>query len=93
MATQPFPGTISSFVAQAKKRRGMGTRVKVFIDEKFSFAMSILVIEKFRLARGMVVDAALLSQLLREDCDSQAYAKAIFFWATAHAAKPKCARA
>jgi len=79
MATQPFPGTITSLVAQAKKRRGMGTRVNVFIDEKFSFAVSILVIEKFRLARGMAVDAAFLTELLRYDGDTKAYAKAIFF--------------
>jgi len=79
MATQPFPGTITSFVAQVKKRRGMGTRVNVFIDEKFSFALDILVIEKYRLARGSVVNAALLSNLLREDGDAKAYAKAIFF--------------
>ena len=76
---QPFPGKITSLVAQAKKRRGMGTRVNVFIDEKFSFALDIRVIEKFRLTKGSVVDANLLTELLREDGDSKAYAKAMFF--------------
>lgn len=76
---QPFPGTITSLVAQAKKRRGAGTRVNVFIDEKFSFALDIRVIEKFRLARGSEIHAELLTELLREDGDSKAYAKAMFF--------------
>lgn len=76
---QPFPGTITSLVAQAKKRRGAGTRVNVFVDEKFSFALDIRVIEKFRLAKGSAIDADLLTELLREDGDSKAYAKAMFF--------------
>ncbi len=76
---QPFPGKITSLVAQAKKRRGAGTRVNVFIDEKFSFALDIRVIEKFRLAKGSDIHAELLTELLREDGDSKAYAKAMFF--------------
>lgn len=76
---QPFPGKITSLVAQSKQRKHLGTRVNVFVDEKFSFALDIRVIEKYRLARGSVVDAALLSELLREDGDSKAYAKAMFF--------------
>jgi len=77
--TQPFPGKITSLVAQAKKRRGVGTRVNVFVDEKFSFALDIRVIEKFRLAKGSDIHAELLTELLREDGDSKAYAKAMFF--------------
>ena len=76
---QPFPGKITALVAQAKQRKHLGTRVNIFVDEKFSFALDIRVIEKYRLARGSVVDAALLSELLREDGDSKAYAKAMFF--------------
>ena len=76
---QPFPGTITALVAQVKTRRILGERVNVFVDEKFSFALDLRLIEKHGLARGTQVDARFLSQLLREDGDAKATNRALHF--------------
>ena len=77
--TQPFPGTITSLVGQTRTRRILGERVNVFVDEKFSFALDIRLVEKHKLARGVLVDANFLSQLLREDGDAKATNRALHF--------------
>jgi hypothetical protein len=53
---QPFPGPISRVVAQQTTRRNLGTRVNVFIDEKFSFALSADIAFKHGLRPGLLVD-------------------------------------
>jgi regulatory protein len=79
MPRQPFPGTITALVAQAKSRKHLGERVNIFIDAKFSFALDILLVEKHKLARGMQISAQFLSQLLQEDGDAKARARALHF--------------
>jgi regulatory protein len=76
---QPFPGTITALVAQSRTRRILGERINIFVDEKFSFALDMRLVEKYKLARGMEVNAALLSQLLREDGDAKATNRALHF--------------
>ena len=65
--------------AQAKTRRHLGARANVFIDGKYSFALDIRLAEKHDLRRGVVVDEKFLAQLLEEDGDAKAYARALFF--------------
>jgi regulatory protein len=79
MTGQPFPGTITTLAAQAKNRKHLGQRVNIFIDGKFSFALDILLVEKHKLARGMQITAQFLSQLLQEDGDAKARARALHF--------------
>ena len=79
MANEPFPGTISSVVAQAKTRRHLGTRVNVFIDEKFSFALAIELALDYGLRPKFVVTPILLDEMLRRDGDARAYARALNF--------------
>ncbi len=79
MSSEPFAGTISSVVAQAKTRRHLGTRVNVFIDEKFSFALAVELAIDFGLRPNFVVTPALLDEMLRQDGDARAYARALNF--------------
>jgi regulatory protein len=79
MPRQPFPGTITAVVAQKRTRRHLGTRVNVFIGEKFSFALDLTLAERHGLRPGFVIDRALLDELLREDGDARAYARALHF--------------
>jgi regulatory protein len=79
MPGQPFPGVITTIAAQAKTRRHLGERANVFIDGKYSFALDIRLIEKHDLRRGMVVSEQFLAQLLQEDGDAKAYARALYF--------------
>lgn len=77
--TQPFPGAISSVVAQQKTRRHLGARVNVFIDGKFSFALSAELAYKHGLRPDLPIDAAFLAQLLREDGETKALTTALNF--------------
>lgn len=79
MSKEPFPGVISSVVAQPKTRRHLGTRVNVFIDEKFSFALAVELAIDFGLKPGFVITPQLLDELLRRDGDARAYARALNF--------------
>lgn len=79
MPRQPFPGTITAIAPQAKTRKHLGQRANVFIDGKYSFALDLALIERHQLQRGSVVSEVLLSQLLREDGDAKAYARALHF--------------
>ena len=76
---EPFPGVISSVVAQQRKRAHLGARVNVFIEEKFSFALSADLAFKHGLRPKMEVDAAFLEQLLREDGETKALTTALNF--------------
>ena len=76
---EPFPGVISSVVAQPRKRARLGARVNVFIEEKFSFALSADLAFKHGLRPKLQVDAAFLEQLLREDGETKALATALNF--------------
>lgn len=79
MPKEPFPGRISAVVAQQKLRRGLGRRVNVFIDGKFSFALDTGLAMDKGLRPGLVLDAPALYQLLHEDGDARAYARALSF--------------
>ena len=76
---EPFPGTISSVVASAKVRRHLGARVNVFIDEKFSFSLSLDLALEHGLKRGLVIDAEFLKVLLGADGDAKATGRALYF--------------
>jgi regulatory protein len=79
MSRQPFPGVVSAVVAQGRVRRHMGQRVNVFINDRFSFALDTFLAERHGLRPGLPVDAAMLEELLREDGDARAYARALHF--------------
>lgn len=72
MKTQPFPGVISSVVAQERVKKHLGPRANVFIEGKFSFALSLDVVYKHGLKPGLVIDAPLLATMLREDGETKA---------------------
>ena len=76
---EPFPGAISSVVAQQRKRAHLGARVNVFIDEKFSFALGADLAFKHGLRPKLEIDADFLAQLLREDGETKALATALNF--------------
>lgn len=76
---EPFPGTISRVVVQTKTRRHLGARVNVFIDEKFSFALSADLAFNHGLRPKMSIDAAFLAELLREDGETKALTTALNF--------------
>ena len=76
---QPFPGRITAVVAQEKIRRHMGPRVNVFVDEKFSFALDAFLAHKFGLKPGKVLSATQLEEILREDGDARALARALHY--------------
>ncbi len=76
---QPFPGLISSLVAQPKTRRHLGPRVNIFIQDRFSFALSAHLVFKYGLKPEMEIDPPFLSRLLQEDGDVRAYVTAINF--------------
>jgi regulatory protein len=77
--TQPFPGTISLIVAQERVKRHLGPRANVFIDGKYSFALSLDVVYKHGLKPGLLIDAERLAALLREDGESKALVTAANF--------------
>lgn len=70
---------ITALVAQTKTRRHLGERVNVFVDEKFSFALDIRLVEKHRLSKGQEISDEFRSQLLREDGDAKATNRALHF--------------
>ena len=76
---EPFPGAISSVVAQQRKRAHLGARVNVFIEDKFSFALSADLAFKHGLRPKLMIDAAFLEQLLREDGETKALTTALNF--------------
>ena len=76
---EPFPGAISSVVAQTRKRAHLGARVNVFIEDKFSFALSADLAFKHGLRPKMMIDAAFLAELLREDGETKALTTALNF--------------
>ena len=76
---EPFAGVISSVVAQQRKRAHLGARVNVFIDDKFSFALSADLAFKHGLRPKMPIDAEFLAQLLREDGETKALTTALNF--------------
>ena len=76
---QPFPGSITAISAQARARRHLGTRVNVFIDDKYSFSIDQDLAIRRELRIGRVLTADELSQLLRDDGEAKALAKALFF--------------
>lgn len=79
MKTQPFPGEITLIVAQERVKKHLGARANVFIDGKFSFALSLEVINKHGLRPQMRLDAAQLAALLREDGEAKALVTAANF--------------
>ena len=76
---EPFAGVISSVVAQQRKRAHLGARVNVFIDEKFSFALSADLAFKHGLRPKLPIDAEFLAQLLCEDGETKALTTALNF--------------
>lgn len=76
---EPFAGVISSVVAQQRTRKHLGARVNVFIEEKFSFALSADLAFKHGLRPKMAIDAEFLQQLLREDGETKALTTALNF--------------
>lgn len=79
MRKEAFPGRISAVVLQQKLRRGMGRRVNVFVEDRFSFALDAGLAIDRGLRPGLVLDAAGLDALLHEDGDARAYARALAF--------------
>ena len=76
---QPFPGTITSIEEQARTRKHLGTRVNVFINDRFSFALDAELVTRYALEAGVVLDAERLQELLEEDGDAKAYARALYY--------------
>ncbi len=76
---QPFPGEISAIVAQERVKRHLGPRANIFIDGKFSFALSLDLVYKHGLKPEMVLDAQKLTDLLREDGEAKAFTTAANF--------------
>lgn len=79
MSREPFPGIVTAVIAQERTRRHLGTRVNVFINDRFSFALDLMLAERHGLRPGFRIEAALLDELLREDGDARAYARALHF--------------
>ncbi len=79
MAHSPFPGTISLVEAQQTVRRHLGPRVNVFIEDKFSFAISTEVAFKHGLRPGLKLDDDAIEALLREDGEGKALQSALTF--------------
>jgi len=77
--SQPFPGEISSVAHSAKVRRHLGVRVNVFIENTFSFSLSLDLALQHGLKKGVVIDADFLKVLLREDGDAKALARALYY--------------
>jgi len=76
---QPFPGKITALSTSAKLRRHLGARVNVFIEEKFSFSLSMDLALQHGLKPDAVIDEDLLKVLLQEDGDAKATARALYF--------------
>jgi regulatory protein len=76
---QPFPGTITAIEEQARTRKHLGSRLNVFINDRFSFAVAADVVARYALEPGVVLDAERLAEIIEEDGDAKAYAKAIYF--------------
>jgi regulatory protein len=79
MPRTPFPGTITAIEAQVKTRKHLGERVNVFVNDRFSFALAAELVSRYNLHPGVMLDAARLNALLREDGDSRAYARGLHF--------------
>lgn len=70
---------ITALVAQTKTRKLLGERVNVFIDDKFSFALDIRLVEKYKLARNQIITTEFRARLLSEDGDAKATNRALHF--------------
>ena len=79
MSRQPFPGAITSIEPQAKVRKHLGQRINVFINDRFSFALDASLAGRHGLRAEFIVGKELLEELLREDGDARAYARAVHF--------------
>ena len=79
MPREPFPGAITALESQAKVRKHLGQRVNIFINDRFSFALDASLVMRHGLRLGFVVTKELLTELLREDGDARAYARAVHF--------------
>ncbi len=79
MARQPFAGVVSAVVAQERARKHLGPRVNVFINEKFSFALDAAIAFSHGLRPGLHITPQFLDELLRQDGDARAYARALHF--------------
>ncbi|MBV9867247.1 MAG: RecX family transcriptional regulator [Abitibacteriaceae bacterium] len=79
MARNPFPGIITSIEEQPKVRRHLGQRVNVFVQGKFSFALDAELVERRGLRAGFLVTPNVLEELLHEDGDARAYARALHY--------------
>lgn len=76
---QPHPGTITDVVEQERARKHLGRRVNVFVEGKFSFALDASLAARRGLEIDRYLSAQELSDLLREDGDARALAKALYF--------------
>lgn len=66
-------------MAQERVKRHLGARVNVFIEGKFSFALSLDLAYKHGLKPGMKLDSEALAALLREDGEAKALVTAANF--------------
>ena len=79
MPREPFPGPITAIEPQAKVRKHLGQRVNIFISDRFSFALDAGLVMRHGLRPGLLITKELLTELLREDGDARAYARAMHF--------------
>jgi regulatory protein len=79
MSTQPHAGTITAVVAQPRVRRHLGARINIFVDDKFSFALDRDLVLQHGLRPGLALSPDELENLLQQDGDARAYARALNF--------------
>lgn len=79
MPNQPHAGTITAVVAQPRVRRHLGTRINIFVDDTFSFALDRDLVLQHGLRPGLVLTVDELENLLQQDGDARAYARALHF--------------
>lgn len=79
MSHQPHAGTITAVVAQERVRKHLGTRINIFVDDTFSFALDRDVVIQYGLRRGLVLSPDNLEKLLQHDGEARAYARALHF--------------
>jgi regulatory protein len=79
MRSQLFPGEISAIVAQERVKKHLGPRANVFIDGKFSFALSLELVYKHGLKPEMMLSEAQIGDFLREDGEAKAFITAANF--------------
>ncbi len=79
MSKQPHAGTITAVVAQERVRKHLGTRINIFVDDTFSFALDRDLVIQYGLRRGLVLSPTNLEKLLQHDGEARAYARALHF--------------